>query len=293
MGGAKTKQAVEEVSDPAVRLDSVSRVYRGFWGLRKTWALRDLDLKVRRGEIFGLLGPNGSGKTTALKVMVGLIRATSGEVSILGARPGDPRALARIGYLPEEPAHYGFLTGLESLEFYGRLFRLDRRERKARARELIEALDFESQGGRPVREYSRGMARRLGIAQALVNRPDLLILDEPTSGLDPVAHRMVTELFVRLREEGRTILISSHLLADVERVCDRIGILGDGRLLLEGSVDDLLTQADSLDLRVRGVEDETARKAILEAGGDVDSCRPARQTLHDLFLQALKKGRKG
>lgn len=293
MGGEEAKQDSEVGSEAVVRLRSVSRVYRGFWGLRKTWALRDLDLEVRPGEIFGLLGPNGSGKTTALKVMVGLIRATSGKVSLLGARPGDPRALSRIGYLPEEPAHYGFLTGLESLEFYGRLFRLDRQERKARARELIQALDFESQGSRPVREYSRGMARRLGIAQALVNRPDLLILDEPTSGLDPVAHRMVTELFVRLREEGRTILISSHLLADVERVCDRIGILGEGRLLLEGSVDDLLTQADSLELRVRGVQDEEARQAIRGAGGEVTSSRPARQTLHDLFLQALKRGKKG
>ena len=290
MSGEETNQSPGGGATPAVHLDAVSRVYRNFWGRRGTWALRDLSLSVTPGEIFGLLGPNGSGKTTALKVMVGLIRATSGKAAVLGGRPGDRRVLARIGYLPEEPAHYGFLSGLESLEFYGKLFRLDRRERKKRAKELLEALGFGPQGSRPVREYSRGIARRLGIAQALINRPDLLILDEPTSGLDPVAHRMVTDLFVRLKKEGKTILISSHLLADVEKVCDRIGILGDGRLLVEGRVEDLLAEGSDLECRIRGMGPDDVRRAVREAGGEVTASRPARQTLHDLFLKALKKG---
>ncbi|MCZ6688199.1 MAG: ABC transporter ATP-binding protein [Planctomycetota bacterium] len=292
MGEIPDKKRTDTAPGPAIRLQSVSRVYRGFWRVRRTWALRELSLVVKRGEIFGLLGPNGSGKTTALKIIVGLIRATSGDVRVLDRGPGDTRTLARVGYLPEEPAHYGFLNARESLEFYGKLFRLDRQERRQRAKELIEKLGFEGQGSRPVREYSRGMARRLGIAQALINRPDLLVLDEPTSGLDPVAHRLVTDLFVRLREEGKSILISSHLLADVEKVCDRIGILGQGRLLLEGSVGELLDDPEAIDLVLEGIGEEAAREAVEAAGGQVRSSRPARQTLHDLFLQALKKGRR-
>lgn len=280
-------------SAPALRLEGLSKVYRDFWGRRKTWALRDVSLDVGAGEIFGLLGPNGSGKTTALKVIVGLLRATSGKASALGRKPGDPRALARIGYLPEEPAHYGFLTALESLEFYGRLFGLDRRERRARAAEMLRAVGLEGEGARPVKELSRGMARRLGIAQALINRPDLLILDEPTSGLDPVAHRWITDLFVRLGEGGTTILISSHLLSEVERICSRIGILAEGRLLLEGRVSGLLSEADSIEIRTRGIDEEALRRAARKAGGEVTWSHAARRSLEEVFLRALEKEGEG
>ena len=162
MGDAEPKEK-RGASGPAVRFEAVSRVYRDFWGRRRTWALRDLSLEVIPGEIYGLLGPNGSGKTTALKLIMGLIRLTAGSVVVLGRRPGDLRSLERIGYLPEEPGHYGFLSGLENLEFYGTLFGLERSERKKRARDLIAALGLDSLASRPVREYSRGMKQKLGL----------------------------------------------------------------------------------------------------------------------------------
>jgi ABC-2 type transport system ATP-binding protein len=275
----------------AIVMDRVSRTFRDFWRRPRNQALREVSLDVRLGEVFGLLGPNGSGKTTALKIIAGLLRPTSGTLTVLGHPPGHRDALARMGYLPEDPAHYGFLSAVESLEFYGKLFGMGLEERRARARELVEALDMESFGSRPVRVYSRGMAQRLGIAQALVNRPELLVLDEPTSGLDPLAHHKVKDLLCRLRDEGRSILISSHLLSDVEDICDRIGILAKGRLLLQGPVEDLLTEEGAVECRIEGVAAERVSEAIGEMGGEVVSCRIPRGALDDLFLKAVREDR--
>ena len=209
----------------------LTKVYKDFWGRQKVHALTGLDLTLEKGEIFGLLGPNGSGKSTTIKLLLGLIFPTAGQARVLGLTPGSSAANQRLGYLPEESYLHRFLTGEETVDFYGRLFGLPPRRRRARTEELLEMVGLDRRArARQLREYSKGMSRRIGLAQALVNDPELLLLDEPTTGLDPIGTREMKDLILRLKDEGKTILLSSHLLADVRDVCDRIGILARGDL---------------------------------------------------------------
>ena len=216
--------SVDDSQDIIIETRNLTKVYKDFWGRPKVNALESLDLEVRRGEIFGLLGPNGSGKSTTIKLILGLLFPTSGQALVFNKEASDVSKNERIGYLPEESYLYKFLNAEETLDFYGRLFNMSAGRRKQRVRDLIKLIDIEWAKRRQLKEYSKGMTRRIGLAQALINDPELIVLDEPTTGLDPIGTREMKDLIVRLRDQGKTILMCSHLLADVQDVCDRIAI---------------------------------------------------------------------
>src|SRR6201993_4585650 len=220
-----------------VETRKLTKVYRDFWGRQKKTALRALNLQIDRGEIFGLLGPNGSGKTTTIKLLLGLLFPTSGEAFVFGKPTLNVEKNERIGYLPEESYLYRFLNAEETLDFYGRLFDMPAAQRRQKAQELIEMVGLTNDKKRILKEYSKGMRQRIGLAQALINDPELVILDEPTSGLDPLGTRWMKDLILNLREQGKTVLMCSHRLDDVQDVCDRIAILYAGDLQTLGSVD--------------------------------------------------------
>ncbi len=205
-------------------------------------AVNDLNLQVQAGEVFGFLGPNGAGKTTTMNVLLGFVNATSGSASIFGVDVREPIARQRIGYLPELTYYYKFLNTEELLRFYAKIFRIPSAERELRIDAALKLVELEHARKRLIRTYSKGMQQRVGLAQALINNPDLLILDEPTSGLDPVGRMKVREIIQRLKNDGKTVFFSSHELGEVETVCDRVAILNEGQLKVEGRVSDLVTQ---------------------------------------------------
>jgi len=231
----------------ALKITDLVKVFRDFWMRPKVRAVNGISFAVGRGEVFGLLGPNGSGKSTTIKMILGLLRPTAGRVEILGGGPRDDRIRELTGYMPEETYLYKYLTARETLEFYGKLFNLQPAERRERTAQLLAMTGLEKVAGRRIGEYSKGMARKVGLAQALINDPELLILDEPTSGLDPVACRQVKDLVLTLARRGKTIVLASHLLADVQDVCDRIAILCDGRIQVQGAVSDMLKDHKNLE----------------------------------------------
>ncbi|MFH1708988.1 MAG: ABC transporter ATP-binding protein [Planctomycetota bacterium] len=272
-------------------LENVTKVYRDFWGRTKAEAVHDLSFGVEPGEVFGLLGPNGSGKTTTLKLMLGLVFPTRGKLWMFEKEPANVAVKRRIGFLPEESYLYSFLTAAESLRFYARFFDLP--DRPGRIRELLDLVGLAYAQNRPVREYSKGMARRLGLAQALVNEPDLLLLDEPTSGLDPIGSHEVKDLIRNLKARGTTIILCSHLLADVEDVCDRIAILHKGRLQVMGRVDDLLVRRERLQITCTGLDAagrERVTAGVAASGGTVVEVREERTRLEDLFVRTIRDG---
>ena len=288
---AQERAVRREHGEVIVEARNLAKTYRDFWGRSKKVALKPLDLEIRRGEIFGLLGPNGSGKTTTMKLLLGLIFPTSGEAFVFGKDATDVSKNERIGYLPEESYLYKFLDAEETLDFYGRLFDMPPDERKRRAAALIKRVGLERDRKRQLREYSKGMTRRIGVAQALINDPELVILDEPTSGLDPIGTREMKDLIIELREKGKTVIMSSHLLADVEDVCDRIAVLHQGELKELGRVDDLLRVTDVTQIRAKGLSaaaTEEIREVLRRHGGeDVEIGNP-RTTLEDLFLDVVR-----
>lgn len=288
---AQERSVRREHGEVIVEARNLAKTYRDFWGRSKKVALKPLDLEIRRGEIFGLLGPNGSGKTTTMKLLLGLIFPTSGEAFVFGKDATDVSKNERIGYLPEESYLYKFLDAEETLDFYGRLFDMPPDERKRRAAALIKRVGLERDRKRQLREYSKGMTRRIGVAQALINDPELVILDEPTSGLDPIGTREMKDLIIELREKGKTVIMSSHLLADVEDVCDRIAVLHQGELKELGRVEDLLRVTDVTQIRAKGLSaaaTEEIREVLRRHGGeDVEIGNP-RTTLEDLFLDVVR-----
>ena len=211
-------------------------------GQPKKVAVKDLNLRVCAGEVFGFLGPNGAGKTTTMNVLLGFVNATGGAAFLFGVDVREPIARQRIGYLPELTYYYKFLTAEELLRFYARIFRIPRAEADRRIDELLKLVELEPARKRPIKTYSKGMQQRVGLAQALINDPDLLILDEPTSGLDPLGRMKVREIIQRLKNEGKTVFFSSHELGEVETVCDRVAIINQGELKVEGRVADLVAQ---------------------------------------------------
>src|SRR6266436_7931010 len=241
----------------AVLAENLTKVYKDFWGRDKVRALDDLNLTIHRGEVFGLLGPNGSGKSTTIKLLLGLIFPTRGKAFVLGEPAGSSRINEKIGFLPEESYLYRFLNGEETLKFYGRLFKIPSKELKRRVPELLDIVGLDSKSRkRKLREYSKGMARRIGLAQALINNPDLILLDEPTTGLDPIGTREMKDLILSLKQQGKTVLLCSHLLADVQDVCDRITILFRGKMQTLGQVRDLIQVKDVTQISVRGINGE-------------------------------------
>lgn len=275
-----------------VETRNLTKDYRDFWGRQKVRALKALDLEVRQGEVFGLLGPNGSGKTTTIKLLLGLLFPTGGEALVFGKAATDVSKNERIGYLPEESYLYRFLNAEETLDFYGRLFDMSAAVRRQRVQSLIRMVGLDWAKKRQLKEYSKGMARRIGLAQALINDPDLIVLDEPTTGLDPIGTREMKDLILRLKSEGKTVLMCSHLLADVQDVCDRIAILYKGELKEMGRVDRLLTVRDVTQVRAQGLPEaakEEIRQVIQRHGGQVLGIENPSSTLEELFLKIVRE----
>jgi ABC-2 type transport system ATP-binding protein len=279
-----------------IETQQLTKIYKDFWGRPRHKGLDGLSMSIDAGEVFGLIGPNGSGKTTTFKLLLGLIFPTSGTARLLGKPPTDVGVKARIGFLPEESYLYRWLNADETLDFFGRLFNLDRPTRKKRADELIERFGLSKARKRPIREYSKGMSRRVGFAQCLINDPEVVIMDEPTSGLDPISSRQIKDLILELKSRGKTVLLSSHLLADVQDVCDRICILHQGQTKVYGAVKDILVQRDSLTMTFKGLSDDTRRK--IEEIARADGARVARsentlETLEDVFLRTVQESGDG
>ena len=273
----------------------LTKVFKDFWNRPKARAVDDVDFDVRRGEVFGLLGPNGSGKSTTVKLLLGLLYPTKGHLEVFGRSPRHVQTKARIGYLPEESYLYRYLNSRETLDFFGNLFHLDKSERNQRAEQLLEMVGLSQTRSRAVGEFSKGMQRRIGLAQALINDPDLVILDEPTSGLDPIGCREIKDLIVALARRGKTVILSSHLLSDVEDVCDRVVILYGGRVQALGTLKELLATPDTLRITTPVLPRETMER-VLEiirqdiTTGEVRVDNPT-QNLESYFLDVVEKAR--
>ncbi|MBN2129516.1 MAG: ATP-binding cassette domain-containing protein [Sedimentisphaerales bacterium] len=275
--------------DYAVETISLTKVFSDWWGRAKVYAVDDLNLQIRHNEVFGLLGPNGSGKTTTLKMLLGLLHPTKGHALLLGGDGTDPKINARIGFLPEESYLYRFLNARETLDFYGKLFGLPPKVRKMRIEALLEMVGLKAVASRPVGAYSKGMARRIGLAQALINDPDLLILDEPTTGLDPIGTRQIKDLILKLAERGKTILLCSHLLADVEDVCDRIAILYGGKIQSQGRVTELLQQTEKRQIVTNALSEATVgkiQKILREENAECEVVAPM-EKLEAFFIRTV------
>jgi ABC-2 type transport system ATP-binding protein len=276
----------------AIRAEGLTKVYKDFWRRKSTSALTNLNLTIERGEIFGLLGPNGSGKTTTIKLFLGLLFPTSGKSWVLGYPSGNLAIKRNIGFLPEESYLYKFLTAEEILDFYAKLFDIEKKERKRRIDALIHEVKLDHVRKRPLSQYSKGMLRRIGLAQALINDPELVILDEPTSGLDPMGSRQMKDLILDFKRRKKTVVLCSHLLADVQDICDRIAIFNKGVLQVTGTVRELLSQNDAIEFVIKNLfnDDIEAVKAFIESRkGTVLSIKHPSSTLEDLFISIIQR----
>jgi len=285
---------MSEADNSVVKTVKLTKVFRDFWLREKVTAVSELDLDIEPAEVFGLLGPNGSGKSTTLKMILGLLFPTRGRVSVFGKRATDVAVKNRIGFLPEESYLYPFLDAYETLDFYGRLFHQPKRIRRSRIDMLLEMVGLKAAAYRRVGEYSKGMQRRIGLAQALINDPDLLILDEPTTGLDPLGTRQIKDIIRTLARRGKTVLLSSHLLADVEDVCDRVCILYGGRQRELGDINDLLSRKGLTQLVTDELDDETLGRIdelLVSAGKEVHEVTAPRDKLEALFLRVVADAR--
>lgn len=298
----------------AIDLHDVQKVYKG-----KVQALRGVTMQVHGGEIFGLLGPNGAGKSTLVKIMMTVVRPTKVAGTLLGRPIGHKPTLGRVGYLPEHHRFPRYLTGRQALEYYGGLAKVDRATRKRRASELLEAVGMAQWGDKKVSSYSKGMMQRVGLAQALINDPTLIVLDEPTDGVDPVGRREIRDMLIKLREQGKTIFLNSHLLSELEMVCDRVAILVQGTVAMQGTLEELTADSKRYEIVIEGSPPPWAASAeqgvraemgpngqakLIIRGGEassiqplidrlradrrtIHSVRPVRETLEDLFMRAV------
>jgi ABC-2 type transport system ATP-binding protein len=287
-----------QATAPVVAVQSLTKIFKDFWLRQRARAVDNVSFHIDQGEIFGLLGPNGSGKSTTIKVILGLLQPTRGRVAVFGRPPTDVSIKKRIGYLPEESYLYPFLNARETLDYYGKLFQLDHRTRQRRIDELLDMVGLAGVQFRQVREYSKGMQRRIGIAQALINDPDFLILDEPTTGLDPIGTRQIKDLIIELGRRGKSILLSSHLLGDVEDCVNRMVILYGGQIQREGTCDSLLTASSGTVIQTEDLDDATISqidRLIRERTHGEKSIgrvsRP-RQRLEDLFISLVEEAQR-
>lgn len=304
----------------AIQIEGLTKRYPGLGVASDVLALDHLNLEVQQGQIFGFLGPNGAGKTTTIKMLLGLIFPTEGKATILGKPCGDKDVKKLISYLPETPYFYEHLTGPELLDFYGKIFHLDDKKRKAKIEELLNKVGLQRDTGKQLRSYSKGMLQRIGLAQALINDPQLLIFDEPTSGLDPIAHMDIRDLITQLRKEGKTVFLSSHQLSDVEMVCDRVAIMNHGKLLKTGQLDEMLTGTKK-ELVAEGLSEEAVQQMkkiapdaqisknrvlaylhtddsiqdavqlVIKSGGTLISLIPQRRSLEDIFVETIQEAK--
>lgn len=311
---------------PAIRIETLTKHYAvGFWRKRPYRALEALTLDVEAGEVFGFLGPNGAGKTTTLKLLMQLIYPTSGRAEILGRPAGDVQTRHRIGYLPENPYFYDYLTAEELLHYFGRLFGFDAASRRKRVDRLLDRVGIGGERRLQLRKFSKGMLQRVGLAQALLNDPEVVFLDEPMSGLDPIGRRDVRALILELRDQGRTVFFSSHILSDAEALCGRVAIVAAGRLAAAGRLSDLQAfQSRGWELVVAGVAPDLPARLgpgvrrvteispgryalelsldaaperllpdVLAAGGALVSLNPLRESLEDVFMQHVAEAGRG
>jgi ABC-2 type transport system ATP-binding protein len=278
-----------------VSVRGLTKVFKDFWGRAKARAVDNVNFEIRRGEVFGLLGPNGSGKSTTVKMLLGLLYPTKGHIEVFNHSPRHVATKSRIGYLPEESYLYRYLNSHETLDFFGNLFRLPGDEREKRADQLLEMVGLSQTRTRVVGEFSKGMQRRIGLAQALINDPDLVILDEPTAGLDPIGCREVKDLIVALARRGKTIILSSHLLSDVEDVCDRVVIYYGGRIQAMGTLKELLATPDVVRITSPVLQRETLERALEVIRRDVNEDKikidNPTQNLESYFLDVVQKAR--
>src|SRR6478736_4823178 len=281
--------------DVVVSVRGLTKVFKDFWGRSKARAVSDVDFDVKRGEVFGLLGPNGSGKSTTVKMLLGLLYPTKGHIEVFGNSPRHVQTKARIGYLPEESYLYRYLNSRETLDFFGNLFHLEKGDRDKRAEQLLEMVGLSQTSTRSVGEFSKGMQRRIGLAQALINDPDLVILDEPTAGLDPIGCREIKDLIIALAKRGKTVILSSHLLSDVEDVCDRVVIYYGGKIQALGTLKELLAKPDTLRITTPVLPRPTMER-VLEiirkdiGSGEVRVDNPT-QNLESYFLEVVEKAK--
>jgi ABC-2 type transport system ATP-binding protein len=296
-------------------LEGVAKSYRTHLSLRKYWILKDLSFEVHPGEIFGFIGTNGAGKTTTIKLVLGLLFPDAGRIRLCGDDPSRPEARRRVGFLPENPYFHDYLTGWEFLDFHARLHGFRQPERRRRVGELLERVGLKNRADRALRLYSKGMLQRIGLAQALLHDPDVVILDEPMSGLDPIGRRDVRDLILELKRRGRTVFFSTHILSDTETICDRVGMLVRGRLAAIGSVEDLVRgdvgswevtlawpgpgsppvgevlsrRDDRILLRIGSQADLHRLVGSLNGGGArLVAVTPARRSLEDLLVQEVR-----
>lgn len=307
------------MSGPAIEIENLSKTFRLGLGHKPVQALKKLSLKVEVGEVCGFLGPNGAGKTTTLKMLTGLMFPSSGSVRLFGQTMPNTQVLARVGYLPENPYFYDYLTGPELLDFFGSLAGLSRAQRKRKTEELLVLVGLEGRADRPLRRYSKGMKQRLGLAQALIHDPELIVLDEPMSGLDPIGRREVRNIIYQLKTSGKTIFMSTHILSDLEMICNRAVLIARGELLNQGSIEELLqTRVLSHEIVLRKVQRQQVSwleplahdweelggdlllhvgpqhnvqsilQRLLQQSVEVVSLRPIHDSLEDLFMREVK-----
>jgi ABC-2 type transport system ATP-binding protein len=296
MSTTVTHNAPPSDGEAVVSVRGLTKVFKDFWGRPKARAVDNVDFEVRRGEVFGLLGPNGSGKSTTVKLLLGLLYPTKGHIEVFGHSPRHVATKSRIGYLPEESYLYRYLNSRETLDFFGNLFRLPSKDREDRTEQLLEMVGLGQTRMRAVGEFSKGMQRRIGLAQALINDPDLVILDEPTSGLDPIGCREVKDLIVALARRGKTVILSSHLLSDVEDVCDRVVIYYGGKVQAMGTLKELLATPDSIRITTPALPRETMERVLALIRKDVTddkvSIDTPTQNLERYFLDVVQNARK-
>jgi ABC-2 type transport system ATP-binding protein len=285
----------QSAAETVVVVRGLTKIFKDFWGRPKARAVDNVDFEVRRGEVFGLLGPNGSGKSTTVKLLLGLLYPTKGHIEVFGKSPRHVATKSRIGYLPEESYLYRYLNSRETLDFFGNLFHLTNDERRQRTEQLLDMVGLTQTHTRAVGEFSKGMQRRIGLAQALINDPDLVILDEPTSGLDPIGCREVKDLILALARRGKTVILSSHLLSDVEDVCDRVVIYYGGRIQAMGTLKELLAKPDAVRITIPPLPRETMQKVLETIRADVaeDKVRidNPTQNLESYFLDVVAKAK--
>jgi ABC-2 type transport system ATP-binding protein len=293
--GRSGNEARAGTNDVVVAVRGLTKVFKDFWGRAKARAVDNVDFEVRRGEVFGLLGPNGSGKSTTVKMLLGLLYPTKGHIEVFGHSPRHVATKSRIGYLPEESYLYRYLNSKETLDFFGNLFDLPASERTRRTEQLMEMVGLAQTRTRAVGEFSKGMQRRIGLAQALINDPDLVILDEPTAGLDPIGCREVKDLILALARRGKTVILSSHLLSDVEDVCDRVVIYYGGRIQAFGTLQELLARPDSVRITMPPLSRETMQRLLEIIRRDVAEDKvkidTPTQNLESYFLEVVHKAR--
>lgn len=280
------------LSPPAVTVENLSKVFKAGLGKKPFVAVRDVSLEVRAGEVYGLIGPNGSGKSTTMKAILGLLSPTRGKTTVFGRSSTEVASRRDVGFLPENPYFYKHLTGLETLHFYGRLCSMGRAELKDRTREMLALTGLEDAADRRVGGYSKGMLQRLGLAQALLHRPRLIVLDEPTAGVDPAGSRKIRDLILGFKSQGITVLVTSHLLEQMQEVCDRVGIMSQGRMMREGRVEDLIAVENHTELVLADASpellEEIKRLVASSQGARLLRSGHPKTTLERLFLEATE-----